>query len=212
MLKYKQIWYGIKPTHDWINSTLQLWSTLVLFGQFGLVRSYLIHFGSIWSILSTSVLFSPHRSYSVHFSLVCSLQFDLVPFSPLCPLRSYSVHSVYLFSIQSYFVHLVHLIPFGFSPFRLFQFILVHFDLFLCTYIMGKDIFGLKAPNLNPNLSLYTYIHTYIHTYIYIYIYLNLVISKILSISSIIATLFLSHINVAFQSASVLAKFKWKSF
>ena len=22
-MKYKQIWYGIKPTHGWINSTLQ---------------------------------------------------------------------------------------------------------------------------------------------------------------------------------------------
>ena len=54
---------------------------------------------------------------------------------------------------------------------------------------MGKDIFGLKALNLNP--------------YIYIYIYLKLVISKILNITFIVATLLLNHINVAFQSTLV---------
>ena len=43
-----------------------------------------------------------------------------------------------------------------------------HKHILLCTYIMGKDMFELKIPNLKPNL--------------YIYIYLKLVISKILSI------------------------------
>ena len=56
---------------------------------------------------------------------------------------------------------------------------------------MGKDIFGLKALNLNP------------YIYIYIYIYLKLVISKILNITFIVATLLLNHINVAFQSTLV---------
>ena len=40
--------------------------------------------------------------------------------------------------------------PFG--PFGLCWFILVYLDIFLCIYIMEKDMFGLKAPNLNPNL------------------------------------------------------------
>ena len=52
-------------------------------------------------------------------------------------------------------------------------------------------MFGLRASILNLNL------------YIYIYIYLKLVIYKILSIAFIIATLLLSHINLAFQSTSV---------
>ena len=55
-------------------------------------------------------------------------------------------------------------------------------------------MFGLKAPNLNSNLLKYIYI--------YIYIYISN-LSKILSIVFIIATLLLSHINIAFQSTSV---------
>ena len=51
---------------------------------------------------------------------------------------------------------------------------------------MGKYIFGLKAPILNPNLFKK-------------YINLKLVISKILNIIFIIATVLLSLINVALQ-------------
>ena len=58
---------------------------------------------------------------------------------------------------------------------------------------MGKDIFGLKAPNLNPNLL-----------YIYIYINLKLIISKILSIAFIVVALLLNHINITFQSTSII--------
>ena len=60
---------------------------------------------------------------------------------------------------------------------------------------MGKDIFGLKAPNLNPNLF---------YIYIYIYINLNLIISKILSIAFIVVALLLNHINITFQSTSII--------
>ena len=49
---------------------------------------------------------------------------------------------------------------------------------------MGKYIFGLKAPILNPNLFKK-------------YINLKLVISKILSITFIIVTVLLSLINIA---------------
>ena len=105
-----------------------LWIYLVLFGPYW---SYSVHFVHFGSILSTLVLFSLHWFYSVQY----------VHFGPI---QSYSVH---LIPIRSYSIHLVQ-----FSPIGSLQFILVHLDLFLCTYIMGKDMFGLKAPNLNPKL------------------------------------------------------------
>ena len=122
-------------------------STLDLFGLF-------VHFGSIQSILSTSVLSGPHCFYSVHLS-------------PICPLWSDLVHSVYVSSVQSIRSYLVHLVPIRsfrsffcpFGPFGSLRFILICFNLFLCTYIMKKDMFGLKTTNLNLNLK-----------YIYIYI------------------------------------------
>ena len=50
----------------------------------------------------------------------------------------------------------------------------------------GKNMFGLKAPNLNPNLFKKKNIN------------LKVVISKILGILFIVATFLLSHINVVF--------------
>ena len=47
------------------------------------------------------------------------------------PLWSYSVHIVPPQFIRSFFVHSIHFVP--------FQSILIHFDLFLCTYIMSVE-------------------------------------------------------------------------
>jgi len=52
--------------------------------------------------------------------------------------------SILFGSLQSYSVNFV--------PFGPIQYILIHFDLFLCTYIIRKYMFGLKALILNPNL------------------------------------------------------------
>ena len=62
---------------------------------------------------------------------------------------------------------------------------------------MEKYRFGLRAQILNPNLL-------YIYIYMCVYIKdINFVISKILSVAFIVATLLLSHINVAFETISV---------
>ena len=150
-----------------------LWSNLVLFSPFYLLKLYLVQFspfGLIQSTQSTLALFGPILSTLVLFGPFCPLcpirsimsTLDLfgpiwsilVLFSPFCPLWFYSVHfgpiqsySVHLIPIRSYSIHLVQ-----FGPIASLRFILVHLDLFLCTYIMGKDMFGLKAPNLNPKL------------------------------------------------------------
>ena len=87
------------------------------------VMSFGLYF-SIRSCLVHSFLFGPIRSSSVLFSPPYFYSVLFCPFSQLC-------------SIWSNLVHLTTS---------------VHFDLFLCTYIMVKDIFGLKALNLNPNL------------------------------------------------------------
>ena len=55
-------------------------------------------------------------------------------------------------------------------------------------------MFALRAPILNQNL---------VCACIYLYVDLKFVISKILSITFIIITLLLSHINVVFWSTSV---------
>ena len=132
--------------------------TLVLFNP---IYCYSIHFGFIWSysahigpILSTLVLFSSHWSYSVHFGLICPLQSNLFSFSPLCPfililstlVLFWSILFLFspILSIRSTLFDLVQHGPFG--PLRS---ILVYFNLFLCPYIMGKDMFGLKALILN---------------------------------------------------------------
>ena len=133
-------------------------STMVLFSP---ICSYSIHFGFIWSystnispILSTLVIFSSHWSYSVHFGLICLPQSNLVLFSPLCPFililstLVLFLSTLFLFgpilSIRSTLFDLVELGPFG-----SLRSILVYFNLFLCTYIMRKDMFGLKALVLN---------------------------------------------------------------
>ena len=111
-----------------------LWSNSVLFGPFSPLWFYLVHFvhlGSIRSILFTSV-------HYVHFRSIRSIHSYLVLFGPPC---FYSIHSVLfspfgpLCSIWSNSIHLD-----------------LYFNLFLCTYIMEKNMFGLKAFNLNPNL------------------------------------------------------------
>ena len=158
---------------------------------FSLRRSISVHSGHIDHIRSTLVLFYPLQSYSDYFG---PIQFIL----------SYSVHMGPIRSILSTLIHFSPyskngptqstLVLFGllrsnlvlFGSFGSLWFILIHFNLFLCTYIMGKDMFGLKEPNLNPNLLKNIYIN------------LKLVISKILSIEFIIAILLLSHINVTF--------------
>ena len=148
-----------------------IWSNLFILGTFCPLWFYSIHyvhFGPIQStlllfapLLSNFVLFSPLRSslfYSVWFGPMQSTLSISVLFGPFCPLRSYSVHS-FLFGqfspfgpILSIWSTLFDLVQFG--PFRSLRFILVHFDLCLCTYIMRTDMFGLKAPNLYPNLLL----------------------------------------------------------
>ena len=140
--------------------------TLALFGPYW---SYCVHFGLIQSpsvlfgpllipfcpLWFNSVHFSPIRSKLVLFDPVCPLQSYLVHSGPFCPLRSYSVH-LFLFSpIQFPSVlfgppcfYLVLFCPFGplcciRSIWPIWS-ILDHFDLFLCTYKIGKDIFRLK--------------------------------------------------------------------
>ena len=111
-----------------------------LFGLFDLIHSTLVHIGSILSTSTLFGLFCPLWFYSVHFVYFGSIRSILstsVLFGPICSLRFYSVH-------------LVHFVPFG--PIQFIWIILFHFDLFLYTYIMGKDMFRLKEHNLNPNL------------------------------------------------------------
>ena len=146
-----------------------LWSYSVYSVQFDPLQSYSSHsvdFGSIWSILSTLVLFGPFCplwSYSVHVAIISSTSFRPVHVSPIRSSLStsilfgliwshlvYSVHFGPFILFRSYFVYLVHFVPFG--QFISLQFILIPFDLFLCSYIMGQDMFGLKTLNLNPNL------------------------------------------------------------
>ena len=129
------------------------------------IRSYSVNFAPIWS---TSVLLGKLCSYLVHFSPIRS---TLVIFGPIWFIWSYSNHFGPFWSTSLYSVH------------------------FLCTYIMEKYRFGLRAQILNPNL-LYIYVCVYIKD-------LKLVISKILSVAFIVATLLLSHINVAFETISV---------
>ena len=146
-----------------------LWSYSVYSVHFDPLQSYSshsVHFGSIWSILSTLVLFGPFCplwSYSVHVAVISSTSFWPVHVSPIRsslstsilfgPIWSHLVYSVHFgpfMLFRSYFVYLVHFVPFG--QFISLQFILIPFDLFLCSYIMGQDMFGLNTPNLNPNL------------------------------------------------------------
>ena len=65
------------------------------------------------------------------------------------------------------------------------------FDLFLCTYIVGKEKFGLKASILNPIF------------FFFLNIDLKLVKSKIFSIIFLVAMILLSHINVEFRHTSI---------
>ena len=171
------IWsYSVHIGPIW--SILCICSTSVLFEPFGPHWSYSVHFVHFGSIRSILVLFGPLQSYSSLSVRIGPIRSILVLFGSFCPLWSYSVHTALLRSnlvffgplgplqsIRSYSVHLVLFgppysysvifCPFGPSPFKLLQFILVYFNLFLCTYIMGRDMFGLKVSNLNPNLLKY---------------------------------------------------------
>ena len=141
-----------------IQSTLALfssyWSYLVYFGFIQSIMPTLVLFGPIRSILSarsTSVWFGPFCtvwSYSVHFvhfdsiwsylvhiDPIRSTSVLLVLFCPLCQLRSYLVR------FGPSYNYLALLCPFGpIQSFKSLQFILVYFNLFLCTYAMRKDI------------------------------------------------------------------------
>ena len=91
-----------------------------------------------------------------------------------CPLQSYLVHSFLFGPFNPPCSYLLHLIHFG-----LLGYIFVHLN-------NGKNMFGLKPPNLNPNLFKKKNIN------------LKVVISKILGILFIVATFLLSYINVVF--------------
>ena len=84
--------YCVLRTLGPIQSILVLFSPLQLTSvQIGSNRSYSVHIGPIWSIMSTLVLFCPLRSYSIHLVFLvhyCPIRSTLVLFNPLCPLRS----------------------------------------------------------------------------------------------------------------------------
>ena len=161
-------------------------------------KYYLVHIGPFWSMLVHSAHFGSIWSTFVLFSLI----YPLGPIGLLwsysvlfIPTRSTLVHFVLLSSLWSYSILLFPIWSYSiwsicvhFGPFRPLQFILVHFSSFLYTCIQGKDMFRLRVPIVNP---------------IYIYIYIKLIISKILSITFIVTTPLLSHINITFQSTSV---------
>ena len=109
-----------------------IWSTLVHFGLFCLLWLYSVHIGLIRAILSILVLFGRHLSYSVYFGFTRS---DLFLF--------YALHQHW-----SYFIH-----PFDPFFFPFIFFFQKTFGPFLCAYIQGKCMFGLKAPI--PNLNLF---------------------------------------------------------
>ena len=142
-------------------------STLVLFGphwfnlihstHFGLIQSTLILLWPLRFNLSTLVRFSPIWSCFVHF----------FHFGPNLSICSYSVQfalirspSVLFGLLWSYLVHWVHLVSFG--PIMSIQSTLFHLDhfspfwstlIYLCALTKWeKNMFGLKAPILNPNL------------------------------------------------------------
>jgi len=129
-------------------------STLVLFCW---LRSYLVYSIYFGSISSSLVDIDPIQSILptlIYFSSIRVIQYILVLFGPFCLPWLYSVHFVHFVYIQSTLVlfSLLRSIQSYLVQFGSLQFILVHFDLFLCTYIMGKDMFVLKSPNLIPNL------------------------------------------------------------
>ena len=166
-----------------------IWFTLVLFSPSYPLWFYLVHIGHIRSILSTLVLFNQHQSYSIQFGhiqsimstsvLICPcvlIRSYLVDIGPICPIQSTLFHLVHLFPLQSIRTTLIH-----FGPLR---------SIFAHLHIWKKNMFGLRVSILYPNLFFKN-------------IGLKLVISKILSVAFIIATLLLSHNNIAFQSTSV---------
>ena len=167
MIKYLKVlfgllwFYSVYYVHFGSLQSQAIQSTLVMFGLFGLYWSYSVHSLYFGLIQLTLVLFVPIRSITSTLVIICPfilIWSTLVLFGPPC---SYSAH----------------FFPFASTPVYLF-----HFGPFFCTYIQGKDMFGLRA------------------SIIYIYISIKLVISKILNITFIIATLFLSHIDAVFQT------------
>ena len=182
--------------------------TLVLFGLFCTLQYYSVNIGPIWSSLQTSILFSPiwsrlaHsiyfgpnlsiHSYSVNFAPIQSPSVIYGPFGPSCYIRSY-------------FVCLVHFVPFG-SIWSI-RTTSVHFgslqSIFVHLIIGKKHVWVESTYILNPNS-------------LNIYINLKLVISKISSIVFIVTTLLL-RINVVFHSTLVWLNlseslFKYKGY
>ena len=157
-----------------------------------------------------STLFGPRHSYLVHIAPFCPLWFyqvyigpirsnlstwsNLVDIGPIC---SYSVHIGLLCSIQFTLVlfgppcsHSV--IFFSFGPLCSIWSICIHFVHF-CTLSYRKKHVQVDC----------TYSKSKFIIYVCVCVYLKLIISKILSIALIVATLLLSHINIAFQSTLV---------
>ena len=184
-----------------------IWSTSVLFDPyvlFGPLQFYQVHFGLIRSTLalfytlhSYMVHFDPLQSYSVHSIHLGSIRYTSVLLGPNC---SYSVQYVYFGSnlstsvpfdpIQCKFINYVLFSPpcshsVLFCPFGPLWSILV--DLHI----------GKRHAWVESTYFKYKFIKKYID------LKLVILISKILSITFIISTILLSHINVAFQTTSV---------
>ena len=118
---------------------------------FSLIQSNLVIIGPLWSysvlfdrsiqsIMSTLVLLSPFGSTLILFGPIWSIVSTLVLFDlirSILVLFFYFNHSVYFGLLLSIWVH--------FGP-------LSDFYTLLCTFIMGKARFGLRAHLLNPTL------------------------------------------------------------
>ena len=137
--------------------------TLVLLGLLGLYYSYSVHsiyfgplqfysghlvyFSPFWSILSTLALFSSHWSYSGHSVYFGPIRQTFVLFG------LFWFYSVRFVSIRSITSTLDLICPFIFiwsnpvhiSPYWYTLSYLDYFGPFLCTFIQGKYMFGLKV-------------------------------------------------------------------
>ena len=177
-----------------IGSTLFLFYTSVLFSPHWSFSVYLVHFGPFYPLQSYLVNIGPIQSTMVLFGSLCPIRFYLFLFSPYVhfgpnmSIHSYLVHVDPSLSTLFPFVHSIHFIPF--SP-------------FVSTSIYFGPLWFIFM-NLNIRKR-YVWIESTYSKYKFIKnnIDLKLAISKILSITFIVDTLLLSHINVAFQSTSV---------
>ena len=162
--------------HNLFRKFSPLWCYLVHIGP---IQLTLVLFGLICSNLVHYVYLGPNlsiRSYLVHIGPLCLIWSTSVLLGPVLS-TLYSVQFVPFGPIQSICVHFDSFVP--------LWLILVYFNLFLCTYIWVESTYSKSKFIYLKNIDL------------------KLIISKILSIVFIVATLLLSHINVAFQSISI---------